>query len=94
MPSRLDLEAMPKPSLDELRDLLSQACMLQDDPSTINEDTPLFGPDGLGLDSIDALELSLSIEKKYGVPLKDPAMAREALQSLGTLRGWLEKQTS
>lgn len=84
---------MSTPTLDELRELLAQSCMLQDDPSSIHENTPLFGPDGPGLDSIDALELSLSVEKKYGIALKDPALAREVLQSLGTLRQWLEKQT-
>jgi len=66
--------------------------MLQDDPSSIDEDKPLFGPDSIGLDSIDALELSLAVEKKYGVPLKDPELARQVLKTLGSLKEWLEKQ--
>jgi len=68
--------------------------MLDDDPETIDEDKPLFGPDSLGLDSIDALELALAVEKKYGTPLKDPELARQVLRTLGSLQEWLEKQTN
>ena len=45
-------------------------------PEDIDNDAPLFG-DGLGLDSIDALELIVLIEKNYGIKLKDPAKGKE-----------------
>lgn len=83
---------MANVALDDLRALMAEACMLQDDPATIDEDKPLFGPDSIGLDSIDALELSLAVEKKYGTPLKDPELARQVLKNLGSLKEWLEKQ--
>ena len=44
-------------------------------PEDIDNDAPLFG-DGLGLDSIDALELIVMIEKNYGIKLKDPSKGK------------------
>ncbi len=80
--------------LDDLRNLLVENCMLKVEPAEIAEDTPLFGPGGLGLDSIDAMQMTLAVEKLYNVPIKDPATAREALQSLGTLRDWLRRNAA
>ena len=72
--------------------MLMENCMLKVSPEEIEEDTPLFGPEGLGLDSIDALQLTLAIEKNYGQSIQDPQLARQVLQSLGTLRDWLRRQ--
>ncbi len=77
--------------LEDLRNLLVENCMLKVEPTEIAEDMPLFGPGGLGLDSIDAMQMTLAVEQFYKVPIKDPATAREALQSLGTLRDWLRR---
>ena len=48
-------------------------------PEDINDEAPLFGPEGLGLDSIDALELIVLLEKNYGIKLSDPARQKECL---------------
>src|SRR5450432_505474 len=77
--------------LDDLRNMLVENCMLKVEPAEIAEDMPLFGPGGLGLDSIDAMQMTLAVEQFYKIPIKDPATAREALQSLGTLRDWLRR---
>ncbi len=77
--------------LEDLRNLLVENCMLKLEPAEIGEDTPLFGPGGLGLDSIDAMQMTLAVEQFYKVPIKDPETARAALQSLGTLRDWLRR---
>ena len=53
-------------------------------PEDIDNDAPLFG-DGLGLDSIDALELILMLEKNYGIKLKDPAKGKEIFQSINVM---------
>jgi acyl carrier protein len=54
----------------ELATMIVAALNLEDvDPATIDPELPLFGA-GLGLDSIDALELSLEISKRYGVQLR------------------------
>ncbi len=78
--------------LAELKNLLIENCMLRLSPEEIAEDTPLFSPEGLGLDSIDALQLAVAVEKTYGVAIKDSSVAREALHSLASLRDWITRQ--
>jgi acyl carrier protein len=78
--------------LDDIRKLLVDNCMLRVPPETIQLETSLFGPGSLGLDSIDALQLTVGIEKTYGVAIKDPATAREAFHSVQTLQQWLNRQ--
>ncbi|MDA8383449.1 MAG: phosphopantetheine-binding protein [Betaproteobacteria bacterium] len=53
----------------EVAQLIVEALNLEVDPSAIEVDAPLYG-EGLGLDSIDMLELSLAISKKYGFQLR------------------------
>ena len=53
-------------------------------PEDIDNDAPLFG-DGLGLDSIDALELIVMLEKNYGIKRKDPAKGKEIFQSINVM---------
>ncbi|NBR48388.1 acyl carrier protein [bacterium] len=83
---------MSQVSVESLREILMQNCMLKIDPSTIGEESPLFGPDGIGLDSLDALQIVLAVEKKYGIVIADPNTAKDALQSLGVLRDWISKR--
>jgi acyl carrier protein len=58
-------------------------------PEDIQNDAPLFG-DGLGLDSIDALELIVLMEKNYGIKLKDPAQGRELFKSVRILAEYIQ----
>ena len=53
-------------------------------PEDIDENAPLFG-DGLGIDSIDALELIVLMEKNYGIKLTDPAKGKEVLKSVAVM---------
>lgn len=78
--------------MEDLKKLLAENCMLSIPVEEISETTPLFGPDSLGLDSIDALQLVIGIEKKYSLPIKDSAVAREVLRDLSTLRAWIAQQ--
>lgn len=80
---------MAEVTIEKLRKMLVDNCMVKVDPETIGEDTPLFGPDSIGLDSLDALQISIAVEKEYGVAIGDPAAARDALGSLGVLREWI-----
>lgn len=59
-------------------------------PGDIDNDAPLFG-DGLGLDSIDALELIVLIEKNYGIKLKDPAKGKEIFKSINVMADYIAK---
>ena len=57
-------------------------------PADIADDAPLFG-EGLGLDSIDALELIVLMEKIYGIKLKDPAQGREIFKSIRVMAEYI-----
>lgn len=79
-------------TIDQLRELLAENAMLKTDASEIAEDTPLFGPEGLGLDSIDALQIIIAVEKRFGVAIGDASAAKDALQSLGVLQDWINRR--
>ena len=83
---------MTEITLDDVRKLLVENCMLRVRPGEIQSETTLFGPGSLGLDSIDALQLTVGIEKSYGIAIKDTAVAREAFESVATLQQWLNRQ--
>lgn len=72
--------------------MLIDNCILKLDPATITEQTLLFGPGSIGLDSLDALQMTVGIEQKYGIVIQDDETARRVLQNLGTLRQWLAEQ--
>ena len=81
-------------TLDDMRRCLMENCMLTTPPEEIQPDTPLFGPNSLGLDSIDALQLSLAIETNFKTPIKDPELARQILSTPGSICDWINKQRS
>ena len=83
---------MPAIQIDDIRKLLVDNCMLRVPLKEIQLETTLFGTESLGLDSIDALQLTVGIEKTYGIAIKDPAAAREAFHSVQTLQQWLNRQ--
>jgi acyl carrier protein len=58
-------------------------------PEAIEDDSELFGS-GLGLDSIDALELIVLLEKNYGIKLKDPAQGKEIFKSVRTMAEYIQ----
>ena len=78
----------------DLAALIVQTLKLKLDPAVIQPDAPLFG-EGLGLDSIDALELSLAISQTYGYQLKsnDPEI-KTIFSSLRALSNTIEKNRS
>jgi len=77
----------------ELAELIVAALNLEGvDPAGIDPDAPLFGA-GLGLDSIDALELALEISKRYGVQLKaDDEDNKRIFASLRTLSDYVQQR--
>jgi acyl carrier protein len=70
----------------DVKRTIVEALMLEDvDPMSIVDDAPLFG-EGLGLDSIDALELAIAIDKRYGVKIEaGDERNREIFRSVATL---------
>ncbi|MDR1406501.1 MAG: phosphopantetheine-binding protein [Tannerella sp.] len=74
----------------KLKEEIIEVLNLEDmTPADIDEDAPLFG-DGLGLDSIDALELIVLMEKNYGIKLKDPAQGRDLFKSVRVLAEYIQ----
>ncbi len=72
-----------------IKSMLVESLMLKITPEEIGDDTPLFTPDGLALDSIDALEMAVSIEKKFGVATPSAEVAREAFVSVSTIAAYI-----
>ena len=78
----------------ELKTKIIESLNLQDiAPEQIEDDAPLFGA-GLGLDSIDALELVVMLEKNYGIVIKDIEEGRPAFNSVRTLADFIDTRRS
>lgn len=77
-----------------LKDLLVENLSLEDvEPGEIEDDMPLFGDDGLGLDSLDGVEIVVMLQRHYGLDVKDMQKGREIFQSINTLADYVQKNT-
>ena len=78
----------------ELAQLIIDFCNVEDVvPEDITHDTPLIGPDSpFGLDSLDAVEVVVAVQKTYGVRIGGEKTSREALQSLTTLADFIRRE--
>ncbi len=88
-----DMAQLQTPEQKELAELIVSALNLEGvEPSGIDPDAPLFGA-GLGLDSIDALELALEISKRYGVQLKaEDEDNKRIFASLSALSAYVQER--
>lgn len=78
----------------ELKKLIIGTLRLEDIlPEDIEDDGPLFG-EGLGLDSIDALELVVALEKVYGVVIPDSEVGEKVFRSVSTLARFVKEQST
>ena len=59
-------------------------------PEDIKDDEPLFG-EGLGLDSIDSIELIVLLGREYGINIKDPKEGRKVLVDINTMAAYIEE---
>ena len=76
---------------EKLKEELIELLNLEDiEPSDIDNSEPLFG-DGLGLDSIDALEIIVLLEKEYDIKIEDRTQGKEAMYSIDTLAEFIKK---
>ena len=69
--------------------MMVENLMLKTPRGKISDDLPLFGPEGLGLDSIDALELVVSLEKHFGVVVPNSEVAKSALANVNTIADYV-----
>jgi acyl carrier protein len=68
-----------------IKNLMVENLMLQMSAADIGDEMPLFGPGSLGLDSVDALQLVVALDKTFGLKIPDPAAARETLRTVSTI---------
>jgi len=81
--------------IPRIKNLIITSLRLKDiKPDDIKEDAPLFGEGGLGLDSIDALELVVALEKEFGIKIPDEDIGREAFASVSALARYIDKNIS
>lgn len=73
-----------------LKEALIESLNLEDiTPDEIEDEAPLFGDEGLGLDSIDALEIILILERNYGIRIEKPAEGKSIFYSVRTLADYI-----
>lgn len=78
--------------IDTLKSQIISTLNLEDmSIEDIDTDAPLFGEEGLGLDSIDILELIVLLERNYGIRLANPAESKEVFKSIRTIAQYVEK---
>ena len=79
----------------EIKAMLVETLMLQTTVEAMTGDQLLFGAGGLGLDSVDALQLVVALDKRYGVKISDAEVAKRVLASVSTIaEAILEKRSS
>jgi acyl carrier protein len=79
---------------DRIKKMIVKAVKLKISPERIENTKPLFGPEGVGLDSIDALELVVALEKEFGVRIPDSSVGRKVLVSVETIAKFIEESNS
>jgi len=74
----------------QIKTMLVESLMLQITADQIGDDQRLFGPGSLGLDSVDALQLVVVLEKNFGLKIPDPARARKVMETVTTIAAAIE----
>ena len=76
---------------DRIKKMMVDNLMLQVGAEEIGDEQPLFGPASLGLDSVDALQLVVALDKNFGLKIADPNAAKEVLQSVNSIVAAVQK---
>ena len=76
---------MPDDLPQQIKEMMIEELMLQMTAADISDTTPIFGPDGLGLDSVDALQLVVGLEKRFGLKLADGAGAKKVMENVESI---------
>ncbi|HEY1081984.1 MAG TPA: phosphopantetheine-binding protein [Prosthecobacter sp.] len=74
-----------------IKEVMASELMLEVSVEDIADDSPLFGPNGIGLDSVDALQLVVALEKHFKLKIGDQNKAREILHSVDTIAKAIEE---
>jgi len=76
---------------EKIKTMLVENLMLQVSAAEIADNQLLFGPGSLGLDSVDALQIVVALEKNFGLKVADPVAAKEILQSVDTMAAAVQR---
>jgi acyl carrier protein len=77
----------------DLKRLIVEECDIDIDPEEIGDDDPLFGRESrLGLDSIDALQISIAIQNKYNLSITDSKQMRRVMKSMNTFADFIQPE--
>ena len=79
---------------DRIKGMMVENLMLQVTAAEIADDQPLFGPGSLGLDSVDALQLVVALDRNFGLKIPDPGAAKEILQNVSTIVAAVQRKAS
>jgi acyl carrier protein len=79
---------------DQIKQAIVRSLRLPMPPQEIGDAVPLFGPDGLGLDSIDVLELVLELERSFGVTIENQDTGMKVLQSVDSIAEYVRSSRS
>ncbi len=76
---------------ENLKEMIVRECDKEIDPKSIKDDDIIFHPEHpLGLDSLDALQISMALQNEYNIRVADPKEARRIMESINTLAEYIE----
>lgn len=75
----------------KIKEVMVEELMLEEEPSEISDTVPIFGGAGLGLDSVDALQLVVALEKHFGLKIGNSDAAKGILENVETIALEIEK---
>lgn len=75
----------------KIKEVMVEELMLDQDAASIGDATPIFGAGGLGLDSVDALQLVVALDKHFGLKIGNSDAAKGILESVDTIAAEIEK---
>lgn len=77
-----------------IKEMMAEELMLRIPAAEIGDDTQIFSPEGLGLDSVDALQLAVGLEKKFGLKTTEGEEARRIFESVNTIAAAIEAKNA
>jgi acyl carrier protein len=75
----------------KIKEVMVEELMLDQEAASIGDETPIFGTGGLGLDSVDALQLVVALDKHFGLKIGNSDAAKGILESVDTIAREIEK---
>lgn len=84
-PTMTDTGNNQKDLNQRVKEVMIEELMLQEEVADIADDAPLFDPEGIALDSVDALQLVVGLEKNFALKISDAEAAKEILQDVNSI---------